>query len=220
MRGTLLNRTRREAIDFAFQLDGITRMHPQAVLYHNPYPNGGGIPRPMDQVVEDLLDAVHDTATPDGDGYGEQWDCVGAVFTVMGCDRVRLAPPWPFYVDKKRGIGYCNCNTAIQDAGTYKTSLVDLLKGRKGEYVPGPQLLFSDATKLPGGPVAGDLVCFGRSLTSPHGHIGFLVGGGKVLHCSPSNKRKYGRALAITDASIFLNRKDRRYLRYNHWAVP
>lgn len=194
MRGLILPRRRQEAIDFAFDLDDLTQMHRDAVVYHLSYPNGGGVPRTPDKVLGDLLNE------------SEGWDCVGAIFTVLGADRVRLSPPWPFYVDHGMGYGYCNCDTAIQDAD-------------------GPQLLFSDATKLPGGPIAGDIVVFGartilgHRVPGAHGHIGLLVGHKKVLHCSPSNVKKYGRALAITDANIFLNRKDRRYLRYNHWAA-
>lgn len=182
MRGTRLPVKRSAAVAFArvwARSEGLARH----VFYHLEYPNGGGVPQPYPEVDYSRLPS--------------QMDCVGAVFTILQCDRVRAAP-WPFYFDKKLGYGYANCDTVIQDAD-------------------GPQLLFESVGRKGEPDVeAGDIVVFGRGLLR-HGHIGFLSGYGRVVHCSPSNSKKLGHALAETPADIFLNHKDRRYLRYRHW---
>ena len=183
MRGERLHVKKSEAIAFA-KAWAAREAEKRSVYYHLEYPNGGGKPRPYTEVLLDRTD--------------EQYDCVGAVMTILGCDRVQRAP-WPFYFDAKLGYGYVNCNTMIKDAD-------------------GPEILFTDATKLPGGPQAGDIVVFGGRNLVGHGHVGFLTGNRMVVHCSPSNVRKLGHALAETEAGIFLSRKDRRYLRYRHWA--
>jgi hypothetical protein len=133
--------------------------------------------------------------------FPRQWDCVGAVMAFLKCDRVQLSPPWPFYVDEGLGYGYVNTDTMIKDAD-------------------GPRHLFEDATKNGWKPYTGDIVVFPSKwglLGRTPGHVGILSGNRKVVHCSPSNTRKLGHALAETDARVFLRRTDRRYLRYRHW---
>lgn len=180
MRGNRMEVSRAAAINFAKAWAG-REARKRAVFYHLEYPNGGGAPRPYSAVLADTKD--------------ENYDCVGAVMTILGCDRVQRAP-WSLYFDVELGYGYVNCDTMIKDA-------------------LGAKLLFEE---VKGAEVAaGDLVVFGRGLFK-HGHVGFLTGDRKVVHCSPSNSRKLGHALAETGPEIFLARKDRRYLRYLHWT--
>lgn len=126
-----------------------------------------------------------------------QYDCVGAVCAILAIDRVQ-GPPWRLYFDKKLGYGYMNCDTIIKDAQGANVNFTEV----KGQDVK-----------------VGDIVVFGSKFPGRHGHIGFLSGGAQVVHCSPSNTRKLGHALAETSAGIFLNRKDRIYVRYNHWQA-